>query len=172
MFPTSRDTELDELAGSFTNIQIQARVLYIDFFTLQQVCFRLTTGTLEDLTENHRNPRCDDLKAHSYGDVRIEVEIKGLMENFDLAIEHCIFRTGTGCLEEMEVDGSGELTTQHSMGVKLAILKLFGPCERYLGSFPELLRSRFTDCSLRRRTLRLIESHRSSWWWRKRRAAP
>jgi hypothetical protein len=77
MFPTGRDTKSKGLAGSFTNIQIQARVLYIDFFTLQQVCFRLTTGTLEALTEHHRNFCCDDLKAHSYGDVRIEAEIKG-----------------------------------------------------------------------------------------------
>jgi hypothetical protein len=69
------------------------------------------------------------------------------------------------------VDGSGGLTTQHSMEVKLAILKLSGPYERYLSGFPELLRSQFTDYSFRRRTLRLIESHRSSWWRCKRRAA-
>jgi hypothetical protein len=104
MFPTSRDTKPDELAVSFTKIQIQARVLYIDFFTLQRVCLKLTTGTVEPPTEHHRNPCCDDLMALSYGDVRIEAEIKGLMDNFDLAIKYFIFHADTGCLANREQD--------------------------------------------------------------------
>jgi hypothetical protein len=42
----------------------------------------------------------------------------------------------------MEKDGSGELTIQQSADVKSTILELFGPYERYLSTFPELLRSR------------------------------
>jgi hypothetical protein len=52
----------------------------------------------------------------------------------------------------MEKDGSGELTTQQSVDVKSAILNLFGPYERYLSTFPELLRDRlgvaFLDTAL------------------------
>jgi hypothetical protein len=102
------------------------------------VCFKLTTDTIEALTKHYRNLCCDSLKAHPCGDVMMEAEIEGSIDNLDLAIEHFFLHTGTDCLEEMEVDGFGELTTQHSTEVKSAISELYGPYERYLSSFPEL----------------------------------
>jgi hypothetical protein len=72
-------------------------------------------------------------------DVMAEAEIKGLTYTFDLAIEHFLLHKDTGCSDEMEADGSGELTTQHSIEVKSTILDLFRPYERYLSTFLELI---------------------------------
>jgi hypothetical protein len=76
------------------------------------------------------------------GAVTTEAETKGSMGNFDRAMEHFVHHVDTVCLNEMEKDGSGELTTQQSANVKSTILNLFGPYENYLSTFPELLDSR------------------------------
>jgi hypothetical protein len=52
MLPTGDGNNPDGCAGSFTVIHVQARVLCIDFFGLQRVCFKLTTDTIEVLTKH------------------------------------------------------------------------------------------------------------------------
>jgi len=142
MLPTGSGKKMHECAGSFTTIHIEARVLYIDYFESREVCFKPTTDTVKALTEHHRDLCRDNLKARSCDDVTIEAEIKGLMDNFELAVKDFHYRTGIGYLDEMEANGSGELTAQHSAEVKSTILDFFGPYERYLSTFPELLRDR------------------------------
>lgn len=138
MVSGSGNAQSNQCSGSRTIIRIQARVLYIDFIQSQQVCFKLTAGTVEALIEHHRNVCRDDLKAHSYGDAATEVEIKSLMDSFELAIKGFVFWTETDSLEKMKEDGSGELTTRHSTQVRSAILKLLEPTQHHDNRLPEL----------------------------------
>lgn len=132
----------NERASSLEGIQVQARVLYIDFVQSQQAGFKLTTDTIDTL-EKHRRALCHvRSEAHSRGNVKMGEDVKILMGNFDRAIDHLVHHADTCCLDEMNKDGSGELTTQQSANVKSTILELFGPYERYLDTFQELLSSR------------------------------
>lgn len=138
MVSGSGNAQSNQCSGSRTFIRIQARVLYIDFIQSQQVCFKLTAGTVEALIEHHRNVCRDDLKARSCGDVATEVDVKALMEPFELAIKGLVFWTETGSLEKMKEDGSGELSSRHSTQVRSAILKLLEPTQHHDNRLPEL----------------------------------
>lgn len=141
VLPSGSGENPNERAGYCDGIHIQAKVLYIDFAQSQQVCFKLTIDTIDALKKHHRALCRGNFEAHFRGNVKIEENVKILMDNFDRAIEHFVHHVDTVCLDEMEKDGSGELTTQNSTNVKSTILELFGPYERYLSIFPELLSS-------------------------------
>jgi hypothetical protein len=141
VLPSGSGEKPNKRAGSFQGIHVQAKVLYIDFVESQQVCFKLTANTIDALKKHHRALCNGSFETHFRGDVKIEEHVEILMNNFDRAIEHFVHHVNTVCLDEMEKDGSGELTTQRSANVKSAILNLFGPYERYLSTFPELLSS-------------------------------
>lgn len=117
---------------SWTVVQIEARVLCIDFIKPQGICFKLTTDTIEALKEHLRSVHCDHAKVYSFGNAAREAEVEALMKAFENAIGEFVFWTETACLEEMEEDGSGELTTRHSTEVKSAILKLLEPIEQHM----------------------------------------
>jgi hypothetical protein len=134
----SGNAQSNQCSGSWKTIQIQTRVLYVDFVQSQQVCFKLTAGTVEALIKHHRNVCCDNVKAYSYANMATEIGVKALMESFELAIEGFVFWTETNCLEKMKEDGSGELTTHHSTQVELAILKLLEPTQHHDNRLPKL----------------------------------
>jgi hypothetical protein len=134
----------NERAGSLEGIHVQARVLYIESVQPQQVCFKLTTGTIEALKKHYRDLCRDSLESHSRGDVMIEANVKSLVDNFERAIEHFLYRVDTVCLDDMEEVGSGELTTQRAADIESTILKTFAPYGRYLSTFPGLLRARLS----------------------------
>lgn len=113
MFSESGATNLTICADSSTNIQIQARVLYVDFIK-SQVCFKLTAGTIETLTEHH-------LSVYSN-----QPEAQKLINAFKQANDDFVYFAEVGCLGGIRRDGSGKLTAGHCTKVRAAILKLFG----------------------------------------------
>jgi hypothetical protein len=142
VLPSGSEEDPNKREGSFQGIPIQAKVLYIDFVRSQQVCFKLTADTIDALKEHYRALCRGSSEAHSSGDVTIEQDVKSSRDYFERGIEHFVHYVDTDCLEEMEKDGSGELTAEDSTNVKSAILELFGPHERYVNIFPELPSSR------------------------------
>jgi hypothetical protein len=139
MVSGSRNAQPNQFSNPWTDIQIQATVLCIDSIQSQQMCFKLTAGTVEALIEHHRNVCCDNVKAYSYANTATEADVKALMEPFGLAIKGFVFWTETGCLEKMKEDGSGELTTRHSTQAKPAILKLLEPTQHHDNRLPRLV---------------------------------
>jgi hypothetical protein len=91
MLSGSGNAQSNRCSGSWTIIRIQARVLCIDFVQSQQVSFKLTAGTVEALIKHHRNVCCDDVKAHFYGNTATELDVKTLVEPFELAIKGFVF---------------------------------------------------------------------------------
>jgi len=102
MLPSGSGENPNERADSFEGIQVHARVLYIDFVKSQQVCFKLTTETIEALKKRHRDLCYGSFETHSRGDVMIMADVKSLMDNFERAIEHFLRHADTACLDEME----------------------------------------------------------------------
>jgi hypothetical protein len=100
------------------------------------------TGVLQADSRQYRNSHeiplnhcCDSLKAHSCGDATTEADVKGLVDKFELAIEHFLFRADTGCLDALKVDGSGWYTYHSALHQsRVDHLDLFEPYERYLGA--------------------------------------
>ncbi|GAB7336573.1 hypothetical protein MBLNU13_g09840t1 [Cladosporium sp. NU13] len=132
VLPSGSVESPNECAGSCEVIRIQAKVLYIDYVQSQEVYFKLTIDTIDALKKHHRALCHGSFEAHSRGNVKMEEDVKILMENFDRAIDHFVHHVGTVCLGRMRKDGSGELTTQHSTIVESTVLELFGPYQRYL----------------------------------------
>lgn len=142
VLPSRSGENPNERAGSSEGIHIQAKVLYIDYVQSQQVCFKLTIDTIDDLKKHHRALCHGSFEAHFRGKVKMEEDVKILMDNFDRAIDHFVHHVDTVCLGRMRKDGSGDLTTQHSTTVKSTILELFSPYQRYLSTFSDILSSR------------------------------
>ena len=95
--PSGNGENPNERAGSLEGIHVQARVLYIEFVQSQQVCFKLTTGTVEALKKHYRDLCRDSLESHSRGDVMIEANVKSLVDNFERAIEHFLSPRNLSC---------------------------------------------------------------------------
>jgi hypothetical protein len=91
------------------------------------VCFRLTTNTIDALKKHHRDLCYGSFEANSHGDAGLKADDKSLMDNFERAVELFLRLVDTVCLDEMDRDGSCELTIQQSADVKSTILELFGP---------------------------------------------
>jgi hypothetical protein len=152
----------NERVGSCEGIYIQAKVPYIDFVQSQQVCFKLTIDTIDALKKHHHALCHGSFEAQFRGDVKMEEHVEILMDNFDRAIEHFVAHVDMVCLNKMEKDGSGELTAQQSADVGLTVLKLFGPYEHYLSTFPERLRARLSGAFFETASLGLQHPRLSS----------
>lgn len=124
MLPGTSQTQLNGCPNSWVTVHIQAKVFCIDFIESQQVCFRLTPGTIESLVDHHRNVYCENVRAQCSGNAAIDADIKKLTSSFELAVNSFVFRVKTCCLEDMQSDGSGELDSHYSSQAKAAILQL------------------------------------------------
>jgi hypothetical protein len=142
VLPSRSGENPNEREGPIEGIHIQAKVLHIDFVQSQQVCFKLTIDTIDALKKHYRALCHGSFEAQFRGNVKVEEDVKILMDNFDRAIDHFVHHVDTVCLGRMRKDGSGELTTQHSTTVKSTVLELFGPYQRYLSTVPDMLSSR------------------------------
>jgi hypothetical protein len=131
----SGSAQPNQSPDSWAVIQIQARVLCIDFIQSQGICFKLTTDTIEALMDHLQSVYRDHVKVHLFGNAAREERMEASVRAFEEAIKGFVFWTETACLEGMEEDGSGELTSRHSTEVKSAILKLLEPIEKHMPVF-------------------------------------
>lgn len=87
MLPETPETQLNECPNSWVTVRLQAKVFCIDFFESQQVCFKLTPGTIQTLIEHHRSVYCENFGAQCVVNAVIEAETKRLMSLFELTVD-------------------------------------------------------------------------------------
>lgn len=113
-------------------IHIRGKVLYVDLLDCQEVCFKLTDETIEALLGYHDEVHCTNLKTKGIDYNDVEARLEKAKNEYHRAIHAFIFRTKKQCLQEMQDDGSGELSFGRPRKAKTAIMALFKPLPEIL----------------------------------------
>lgn len=106
-------------------IHISGTIVYADLADSQEVFFKLNDQTVAALWDYHDSVHCIAMTADMFNDGEAALARLKMKEHFRQATNDFTFRTGVGCLEETEADGSGELCWVRPEKVKSAILALF-----------------------------------------------
>ena len=107
-------------------IHVEAYIVYVDLETRDELVFKLTSETIEELIEHHSEVISSNA-VHKNEDWADEAAQRKLHEEFVQSINQFIYRTGTCVLQDLDEGGTGELLAEHSNGVKDAIANLFVP---------------------------------------------
>ncbi|KAF2664066.1 hypothetical protein BT63DRAFT_100116 [Microthyrium microscopicum] len=134
MLPKKPDADLvkdsNPLVEAMFNYQllhIEAYVVHVDMVSQHEVAFKLTTESIDALTEYHKEIYSLDVSANTWSWPEKEVQLKKLQDEFIQAVNRFVFRTGVRALEGLEEDGAGELLDARSDDVKNAVMGLFQP---------------------------------------------
>ena len=121
------DNPLVEAVYNYKMITIEAYIVHVDMVSMNEVAFKLTPETIEDLIEYHKEIHSVDTAAATWNWSEKEVQLKKLQEDFVQAANRFVYRTNAMALEGLEEDGAGELLCGRSEEVKSAIMGLFLP---------------------------------------------
>ncbi|KAM0714579.1 hypothetical protein Q7P37_009875 [Cladosporium fusiforme] len=113
-------------------IHIRGKVLYVDLLDCQEVCFKLTDETIEALLGYHDEVHCTNLKTSGIDYNDVEARLEMAKNEYHRAIHAFTFRINKQCLQEMQDDGSGELSFGRPGEAKTAIMALFKPLPEIL----------------------------------------
>lgn len=134
MLPKAPESELlvDEnpLIEAINNYQlfhVEAYVVHVDMVSQNEVAFKLTQDSIDQLTEFYKDIFLVDAAANTWHWSEKETQLKKLQEDFVQAINRYVFRAIAQALEGLEDDGSGELLQGIADDVKNQILGLFLP---------------------------------------------
>ena len=116
-------------------IHVEAYIVYVDLETQDELAFKLTPETIEELIEHHSEVISSNA-VHKNEDWANEAAQRKLHEEFVQSINQFIYRTRTSVLQGLDEDGTGELLARHSNRVKDAITKLFVPLSPPSASAP------------------------------------
>jgi hypothetical protein len=106
-------------------IHVEAYIVYVDLETQDELAFKLTPETIEELIE-HYSEVISSNAVHKNEDWADEVG-RRLHEEFVKSINQYVYRTGTSVLRGLDKGGTSELLAQYSNEVKDAIINLFVP---------------------------------------------
>ncbi|KAI9672720.1 MAG: hypothetical protein M1831_000155 [Alyxoria varia] len=134
MVPKAPDSELKkdsnplvEAVFNYQLIHVEAYVVHVDMVSQNEIAFKLTQDTIDDLIEYHRDIYSVDVAASTWDWSEKEQQLKKLQDDFVQAINRYVYRTHVRALEGLEDDGAGELLEGRSEEVKNAIMGLFLP---------------------------------------------
>jgi hypothetical protein len=134
MVPKAPDSKLTkdpnplvEAICNYQVIHIEAYVVHVDMVSQHEVAFKLTSETIEALTEYHKDIYSVDVSASTWDWPEKEAQLKKLQAEFVQAVNRYVFRTAARALEGMEDEGTGELLEGRGEDVKGAIMGLFHP---------------------------------------------
>jgi hypothetical protein len=108
---------------------IQAHVVHIDMISRHEMCFKLTLGTIQNLTKFYDEVSIHQIKA-SMKTCRRQVKearSKGLRQDFVKAVNDFVFFTHISALGSLASDGAGSLYGHSVDTVRKAIDGLFVP---------------------------------------------
>jgi len=108
-------------------IHVEAYIVHVDMVLRNEVAYKLTTDSIEALTEYHKEIHCVDAKANTHDWSEKEQQCTKLHEEFIQAINKFVFRTHVSALEGLEEDGVGELLNGKSDEVKTQLGNLMKP---------------------------------------------
>ncbi|KFZ25046.1 hypothetical protein V502_00478 [Pseudogymnoascus sp. VKM F-4520 (FW-2644)] len=117
---------LKEALFNFQLVHIEAYVVHVDMVLRNEVAFKLTPGSIEALTDYHKEIHCD-IAASTYNWIKKDLQVKELHDKFIKAINKFVYRTNATALEGLEEEGVGELLCSKSNEVKSNIMNLFLP---------------------------------------------
>lgn len=120
-------TEPLEELFSYQLLHIEAYIVHVDMVLRNEVAYKLTTDTIDALVEYHEKIHCVDAKANTYEWSEKEQQCKKLHEDFVQAVNKFVYRTNATALEDLEEEGSGELSSHNSEEVKNNLLGLMKP---------------------------------------------
>jgi hypothetical protein len=118
---------LVEALFNYQLIHVEAYIVHVDMVLRNEVAFKLTPGSIEELIEYHKDIHCVDISANTYSWSEKEMQVKKLHEEFIQAINKFVYRTHVTALEGLEEDGAGELLCGKSEEVKNNIMGLLLP---------------------------------------------
>ncbi|KAH9898913.1 hypothetical protein F4778DRAFT_176164 [Xylariomycetidae sp. FL2044] len=131
MLPKAPESELREdenpLVEALVNYQlihVEAYIVHVDMVLRNEVAYKLTPDSIEQLIEYHKDIYCVNAKADTYDWPEKEQHAKKLHEDFVQAINKFVFRTHVSALEGLEEEGAGELLCGKSEEVKSNIMGL------------------------------------------------
>jgi len=134
MVPKAPDSELRrdpnplvEAIFNYQVIHIEAYVVHVDMVSQHEVAFKLTTDTIDALTEYHKDIYSVDVAATTWNWPEKDAQLKKLQDQFVQAVNRYVFRTAARALEGMEEEGAGELLEGRGEDVKSAVMGLFLP---------------------------------------------
>ena len=120
LLETMSDYQLD-----YQLIHIEAYIVYVDMVSQNEVAFKLTKQTIEELVDYHREI-CSPVDPEDTGNLsKQEAQLKEMQEKFEQAANAFIFFTNIRALEGLDEDGAGELLEGQPNGVKSMIMSLF-----------------------------------------------
>jgi hypothetical protein len=108
-------------------VHVEGKVLYVDLVERHQVCFKLTDETIETLSDHHDRVHCANLMANGVECEDIGRRMEAAKDEYYRAIHAFTFCAKKQCLEEMQDNGSGELSLGCPRKVKAAIMALLKP---------------------------------------------
>lgn len=108
-------------------LHIQAYVVHIDLVLSNEIAFKLTSDTIKDLVNFHKNVYMVDQRARMWDWAEKEAQVTKMHDAFCKTVNSYVFRTDAIALEGMEDDGAGELLCGRSLDVKNAVLGFFLP---------------------------------------------
>lgn len=124
---TKDSNPLVEALFNYQLIHVEAYIVHVDMVLRNEVAYKLTPDTIEQLIEYHKKVHCVNAKANTYEWSEKDQQCKKLHEDFIQAINKFVFRTHVSALEGLEEEGAGELLSGKSDEVKNNITNLLKP---------------------------------------------
>jgi hypothetical protein len=118
---------LVEAVFNYQLIHVEAYIVHVDMVLRNEVAFKLTPDSIEQLIEYHKDIHCVDIAASTYNWSEKEQQVKKMHNGFIQAINKFVYRTHVTALEGLEEDGAGELLCGKSEEVKNNVMALFLP---------------------------------------------
>lgn len=124
---TKDENPLMEAISNYKLLHIEAYVVHVDMVSENEVAFKLTSETIEALTDYHKDVYSVDVSANIYDWSEKPAQLVKLHDAFVQAVNRYVYRTDVRALEGLEEDGAGELLEGRSTGAKAGIMALFLP---------------------------------------------
>lgn len=112
---------------SYQLVHVEAYIVHVDMVLRNEVAYKLTADTIDNLVEYHEKIHSVDAKANTHDWSEKEQQCKKLHEDFVQAVNKFVYRTPVSALEGLEDDGAGELLCGKSEEVKDNLLGLMKP---------------------------------------------
>lgn len=121
------DNALVDALLRFELLQVQAYVVHVDFVLANEVAFKLTKDSIQELVDYHKEVFLIDQSDSTWQWTEKEAHIQKLHDEFVGQANKFVYRTKATALEGLDEDGAGELLCGRSEEVKTLVLNLFLP---------------------------------------------
>ena len=120
-----RSIPLLEAMSDYHLIHVEAYIVHVDMVSQNEVAFKLTKQTIEELVDYHKQI-CSPVDPEDTGNLsKKEVQLKEMQEKFEQAANGFVFFTNIRALEGLDEHGAGELSEGRPDAVKSKIMNMF-----------------------------------------------